>query len=50
LAVGFTNTGFGNHVWWVPVAGPLLGGLIGALIYDSIIRPFLPTAAAENHK
>jgi glycerol uptake facilitator protein len=45
LAVGFRNTGFDNHVWWVPVAGPLVGGLLGALVYDSVIRPFLPSAA-----
>jgi glycerol uptake facilitator protein len=41
-AVGFKNTGFGDHTWIIPVVGPLLGGLIGALIYDSLIRPFLP--------
>jgi glycerol uptake facilitator protein len=52
VAVGFSNTGFGNHVWWVPVAGPLMGGLLGALIYDSVIRPYLPpdaNASTENH-
>jgi glycerol uptake facilitator protein len=49
-AVGFKNTGFANHVWWVPVAGPLLGGLIGALIYTIVIRPFLAASeSTENH-
>jgi glycerol uptake facilitator protein len=42
VAAGFRNTGFGSHAWWVPIVGPLLGGLIGAVIYDTIIRPYLP--------
>jgi len=42
LAAGFRNTGFGTHAAWVPVAGPLLGGLLGAAVYDRLIRPFLP--------
>jgi glycerol uptake facilitator protein len=42
LAAGFRNTGFDSHAWWVPIVGPLLGGLIGALIYDALIRPFVP--------
>jgi glycerol uptake facilitator protein len=44
LAAGFKNTGFGSHAFWVPIVGPLAGGLLGALIYDVFIRPFLPTA------
>jgi glycerol uptake facilitator protein len=43
LAAGFKNTGFGDHAWWVPIVGPLLGGLLGALTYDSLIRPYLPS-------
>lgn len=52
LAAGFKNTGFGDHSWWVPIAGPLLGGLLGALAYDGLIRPFLPPAprASESGK
>jgi glycerol uptake facilitator len=42
LAAGFKSTGFGTHAAWVPVVAPLLGGLLGALIYDCSIRPFLP--------
>lgn len=41
LAAGFRNTGFDSHAFWVPIVGPLLGGLLGALIYDRLIRPFL---------
>lgn len=32
----------GTLVWWVPVAAPMAGGLIGAGLYDLTIRKFLP--------
>jgi len=40
---GFRNNGLteGARVWWVPVVAPLLGGLLGAAIYDFGIRRFL---------
>jgi len=40
---GFRNNGLtdGPRVWWVPVFAPLLGGLIGAALYDFGIRRFL---------
>jgi glycerol uptake facilitator protein len=43
LAAGFRDTGFASHAWWVPIVGPLLGGLLGALVYDRLIRAFLPS-------
>ena len=42
LTAGFQNTGFGTAAMWVPIVGPLAGGLIGAAVYDLMIRPFLP--------
>jgi glycerol uptake facilitator protein len=44
---GFRNNGLtdGSRVWWIPVVAPLLGGLIGAAIYDFGIRRFLRTSA-----
>jgi glycerol uptake facilitator protein len=40
---GFRNNGLtdGSRVWWVPVVAPLLGGLLGAAIYDFGIRRYL---------
>jgi glycerol uptake facilitator protein len=28
--------------WWVPIAGPLLGGAVGGAAYQLLIHPFLP--------
>ncbi len=43
VAVGFRNNGLtdGSWDWIVPIVGPLLGGLIGAGLYDWGIRRFL---------
>lgn len=40
---GFKNNGLtdGSGVFWVPIAGPVLGGLLGAAVYDFGIRRFL---------
>ncbi len=35
--------------WWVPIAGPLIGGVIGAGIYQYLIYPFLPARHAQEH-
>ncbi len=31
----------GNY-WWVPIAGPLLGGVFGGAAYQGLIHPYLP--------
>jgi glycerol uptake facilitator protein len=40
---GFRNNGLtdGSRVWWIPVVAPLLGGLLGAALYDFGIRRYL---------
>jgi len=44
VAAGFKNNGLthGQPVFWVPIAGPLIGALIGGLVYDHGIRRHLP--------
>ena len=44
VVAGFKNNGLtdGPLVFWVPIVGPLLGGVIGAAAYDFGVRRFLP--------
>jgi glycerol uptake facilitator protein len=39
---GFKNAGFATPLWLVPIAAPLLGGVIGAGLYDLAVRRYLP--------
>ena len=34
-----------QNYWWVPIAGPLLGGIAGGGLYQLAIRPYLPARA-----
>ena len=45
---GFKETGFASGAYWVPIAGPCVGGLVGALTYDTLIRPFLPPSLPKG--
>ncbi|MDK0523775.1 MIP/aquaporin family protein [Streptomyces sp. ML-6] len=38
---------YGNLYFWVPIAGPLIGGLVGAFFYQAFITRFLPSAEPE---
>jgi glycerol uptake facilitator protein len=44
VVAGFDNNGLtsGELVFWVPIVGPLIGGVLGAGVYDYGIRRFLP--------
>jgi glycerol uptake facilitator protein len=33
---------YGNLYFWVPIVGPLVGGLAGAALYRILVSPFLP--------
>ncbi|MFT9258072.1 MAG: MIP/aquaporin family protein [Acetobacter sp.] len=37
-----------QNYWWVPIAGPLLGGLVGATLYQVLVRPFMPARLAKS--
>ncbi|MDX1979193.1 MAG: MIP/aquaporin family protein [Bryobacteraceae bacterium] len=44
VMAGFGNNGLtdGSGVFWVPIVAPLIGGLLGAALYDFAVRPHLP--------
>ena len=44
VVAGFSNNGLtsGELVFWVPIVGPLIGGVLGAGLYDYGIRRYLP--------
>lgn len=36
-----------DHYWWVPIVGPLIGGVLGGGAYQLLIHPFLPARNRE---
>jgi glycerol uptake facilitator protein len=50
VVAGFKNNGLtdGSGVFWVPIVGPLLGGVIGGAAYDLVIRRILPAPGPEQ--
>ncbi len=46
VAAGFIHNGLtdGTNEFWVPIVGPIVGGLIGVLVYDQGIGRFLSSA------
>jgi glycerol uptake facilitator protein len=48
VVAGFKNNGLtdGSGVFWVPIVGPLIGGLVGAGLYDKVLRPRMPALSA----
>jgi glycerol uptake facilitator protein len=38
---------YGDLYFWVPIVGPLVGGVVGAALYRLLISPYLPVAQEE---
>ncbi|MEX0938424.1 MAG: MIP family channel protein [Pirellulales bacterium] len=36
-----------DYFWWVPIVGPLIGGVVGAVVYDALVTRHHPTAAEQ---
>ena len=47
---GFKNNGLtdGTGVFWVPIVGPFIGGLLGTAAYEFGIRRYLPAAKSAS--
>lgn len=39
----------GGCWWWIPVAGPMVGGAVGAGVYFLFIELHHPESIQENH-
>lgn len=37
-----------NYYFWVPIVGPLLGGILGAVVYKKFIRAYLPEVVKKG--
>jgi glycerol uptake facilitator protein len=39
---------YGNFYFWVPIVGPLVGGLVGAALYKFLVSRYLPGPAQQE--
>ncbi|MEU6476896.1 MIP family channel protein [Streptomyces sp. NPDC047017] len=47
LALPGSLAGSFSHYWWIPIVGPLVGGLVGVLVYDLFIGDILHVRAQQ---
>jgi len=43
MLVGTTGL-FSSCYWWIPIVGPIVGGILGIFLYDWLVDTFLPKA------
>ena len=43
VLTGYSKNGLtdGSNAFWIPIIGPLIGGLIGTFVYDQLVRRWL---------
>lgn len=39
-----------DNYWWIPIAGPLIGGIAGVLVYDLMIKPVIRARAGAQEE
>jgi glycerol uptake facilitator protein len=39
---------YGNLYFWVPIVAPIIGGLVGVLLYDQLVGRFLPVLGRQE--
>ncbi|WP_306187738.1 MULTISPECIES: MIP/aquaporin family protein [unclassified Streptomyces] len=48
LALPGSLAGSFSHYWWIPIVGPLVGGVVGVLVYDLFVGDVLTVRAQEG--
>ncbi|MFE1584556.1 MIP/aquaporin family protein [Streptomyces sp. NPDC059402] len=36
--------------WWIPIVGPLIGGVVGVLVYDLLVSPVIKARLSEREE
>jgi glycerol uptake facilitator protein len=50
LALPGRLAGSFSHYWWIPIVGPLVGGVVGVLVYDLFIGDVLHLRARQGEE
>ena len=39
---------YGDPYWWIPIVGPIIGGILGVALYEVLVGRFMPVAGATE--